>query len=132
MLPAVVRRPLAAHLDRVRAQHEVDLARGAGWVELPDALGRKYPNAGRQWGWQWVFPAPRTYGHRETGQRRRHHFHKSALQRLVRQAVIRVGIAKPAGCHTFFRHSFATTCWRAVRTSGRSRSCSVTATCARR
>ncbi len=107
VLPAVVRRPLAAHLDRVRAQHEADLARGAGWVELPDALGRKYPNAGREWGWQWVFPATRTYVHPETGQRRRHHFHESALQRLVRQAVIRAGIAKPAGCHTF-RHSFAT------------------------
>src|SRR5262245_8585706 len=107
VLPAVVRRPLAAHLERVRAQHEADLARGAGWVELPDALGRKYPNAGREWGWQWVFPATRTYAHPKTGQRRRHHFHESALQRLVRQAVIRAGIAKPAGCHTF-RHSFAT------------------------
>jgi integron integrase len=53
VLPAVVRRPLAVHLGRVRAQHEADLARGAGWVELPDALGRKYPNAAREWGWQW-------------------------------------------------------------------------------
>jgi integron integrase len=107
MLPAVVRRPLAIHLDRVRAQHEADLVRGAGWVEISDALGRKYPNAGREWGWQGVFPATRTYTHPETGQRLRHHFHESALQRLVRQTVIRAGIAKPAGCHTF-RHSFAT------------------------
>ncbi len=107
VLPAVVRRPLAAHLERVRAQHEADLARGAGWVELPDALGHKYPTAGREWGWQWVFPATRTYAHRETGQRRQHHFYESALQRLVRQAVIRAGIAKPPRCHTF-RHSFAT------------------------
>ena len=107
VLPVVVRRSLATHLAQVRAQHETDLARGAGWVELPDALGRKYPNAGREWGWQWVFPTTRTYSHRETGQRRRHHFHESALQRLVRRAVIRAGIAKPAGCHTF-RHSFAT------------------------
>jgi integron integrase len=107
VLPTVVRRPLATHLDRVRVQHEADLARGAGWVELPDALGRKYPNAGREWGWRWVFPATRTYLHRETGQRRRHHFHESALQRVVREAVICAGIAKPAGCHTF-RHSFAT------------------------
>jgi integron integrase len=107
MLPAAVRAPLAAHLERVRRQHEADRARGAGWVELPRALGRKYPNAGREWAWQWVFPATRGYQHRETGQRRRHHFHESALQRVVREAVIRSGIAKPAGCHTF-RHSFAT------------------------
>jgi integron integrase len=107
VLPGAVRRPLAAHVQRVRGQHEDDLARGAGWVELPHALDRKYPNAGREWGWQWVFPATRTYRHPETGQRRRHHFHKSALQRVVRVAVIQAGIAKPAGCHTF-RHSFAT------------------------
>jgi integron integrase len=107
VLPAAVRRPLAAHLQQVRGQHETDLARGAGWVELPHALDRKYPNAGKEWGWQWVFPATRTYRHPETGQCRRHHFHESALQRVVRAAVIRAGIAKPAGCHTF-RHSFAT------------------------
>ena len=107
VLPTAVRRALAIHLDQMRAQHEADLRRGAGWVELPGALGRKYPNAGREWGWQWVFPATRTYVHPETRQRCRHHFHESALQRLVRQAVLRAGIAKPAGCHTF-RHSFAT------------------------
>jgi hypothetical protein len=107
LLPAVVRRPLAAQLQDVRGQHEVDLARGAGWVELPHALDRKYPNAGKEWGWQWVFPATRTYRNPETGQRRRHHFHESALQRIVRGAVIRAGIVKPAGCHTF-RHSFTT------------------------
>lgn len=107
MLPDAVREQLAAHLVHVRRQHASDVARGAGWVELPDALGRKYPNAGRAWGWQWVFPATRTYVHGDTGQRRRHHFHESALQRLVRGAVQAAGITKPAGCHTF-RHSFAT------------------------
>ncbi len=107
VLPAVVRQPLAARLERVRMQHGHDLAHGAGWVELPEALGRKYRNAGREFAWHWVFPATRTYRHPETGQRRRHHFHESALQRVVREAVIRAGIAKPAGCHTF-RHSFAT------------------------
>ncbi len=107
VLPRVVERPLAAHLARVRRQHEDDLSRGGGWVELPDALARKYPNAGREWAWQWIFPATRTYVHAETGQRRRHHFHESALQRIVREAVARAGIAKPAGCHTL-RHSFAT------------------------
>jgi len=107
VLPAAVRRPLSSHLEHVRGQHEADLVRGAGCVELPHALDRKYPNAGKEWGWQWVFPATRTYLHAETGQHRRHHFHESALQRIVRVAVIRAGIAKPAGCHTF-RHSFAT------------------------
>jgi integron integrase len=131
VLPAVVRRSLAAHLERVRAQHEADLARGAGWVELPDALGRKYPNAGREWGWQWVFPARRTYAHRETGQRRRHHFHESALQRLVRQAVIRAGIASRQGATRSATRS-RRICWRAAPISGRSRNCSVTATCGRR
>jgi integrase len=76
-------------------------------VELPWALTRKYPNAGREWGWQWVFPATRTYRHTETGQRRRHHLHESVLQRAVKAAVRRNGIAKRATCHTF-RHSFAT------------------------
>jgi integron integrase len=107
MLPATIRHSLAAHLDAGRRLHASDVARGAGWVELPGALARKYPNAGREWPWQWVFPATRTYRHAETGQQRRHHFHESALQRIVRDAGRRAGIAKHAGCHTF-RHSFAT------------------------
>ena len=55
MLPAAVKAALAAHVARGREQHQADLRRGAGWVELPGALARKYPNAGREWGWQWVF-----------------------------------------------------------------------------
>ena len=107
MLPAAVKSRLARHLEVVRRQHQLDLERGAGWVELPDALTRKYPNAGREWPWQWVFPATRTYVDRVTGQRRRHHLHESVLQRAVKDAVRRAGITKPASCHTF-RHSFAT------------------------
>ena len=61
MLPAAVKADLTRHLEGVRRQHEGDLQAGAGWIELPDALGRKYPNADRQWGWQWVFPATRLY-----------------------------------------------------------------------
>jgi site-specific recombinase XerD len=76
-------------------------------VELPDALDRKYPNAGREWAWQWVFPATRTYRDATTKERRRHHLHETVLQRAVKLAVARSGIAKPASCHTF-RHSFAT------------------------
>ena len=107
MLPDAVKPALAHHLESVKRQHGADLAHGAGWVELPWALGRKYPNAGREWAWQWIFPATRLYFHRETGQRRRHHLHESVLQRAVKEAVRRSGIAKRASCHTF-RHSFAT------------------------
>ena len=107
MLPAAVKADLTAHIERVRRQQEGDLRHGAGWVELPGALMRKYPNASRDWGWQWVFPATRTYVDRITGQRRRHHLHESVLQRAVKDAVRAAGIAKPATCHTF-RHSFAT------------------------
>jgi len=107
MLPASVKSVLSAHIERVREQHQADVRHGAGWVELPGALTRKYPNAGRDWGWQWVFPATRFYVDRVTGQRRRHHLHESVLQRAVKEAVRAAGIAKPATCHTF-RHSFAT------------------------
>jgi integrase len=102
-----LRSALFAHLEAVQSQHDTDVAQGAGWVELPNALSRKYPNAGRECVWQWVFPATRTYRHPETGQGRCHHFHESALQRLVRAAVIRSGVPKHAACHTL-RHSFAT------------------------
>lgn len=63
--------------------------------------------AGREWGWQWIFPATRTYIDPTAGQRRRHHLHETVMQRAVKEAVRRAGIAKPASCHTF-RHSFAT------------------------
>lgn len=79
-LPAVVAADLARHLEAVKRQHEGDLQRGAGWVELPGALARKYPHAGREWAWQWVFPATRSYGDPQTGQRRRHHLHESVLR----------------------------------------------------
>jgi len=107
MLPAVTASELAAHLVRVGAQHQRDLAVGAGWVELPDALASKLPSAGREWPWQWVFPATRGYADRETGQRRRHHLHETVVQQAVRRAVLASGITKRATCHTF-RHSFAT------------------------
>ncbi|HEY7729240.1 MAG TPA: integron integrase [Candidatus Eisenbacteria bacterium] len=107
MLPAGLAAPLAAQIERVRRQHAEDLRAGAGSVELPGALDRKYPRAAWEVGWQWVFPATRFYRHAETGRRRRHHLHESVLQRAVRQAALRAGIAKPATCHTL-RHSFAT------------------------
>lgn len=107
MLPAAAKRHLAEHIDRVRGQHESDLRRGWGWVELPFALARKYPNAGREIAWQWVFPATRGYVDTRTGQRRRHHLHESVLQRAVKDAVRRASLTKPAPCHSS-RHSFAT------------------------
>jgi site-specific recombinase XerD len=105
MLPGAVKTDLARQLAFVRTQHETDVQRGAGCVELPWALARKYPSAGREWAWQWVFPATRIYVDRVTGQRRRHHLHETVLQRAVKDGVRRAGIAKPATCHTF-RHSF--------------------------
>jgi integron integrase len=107
LLPASLQEPLQRHLEAVASQHQVDVAAGGGWVELPFALARKYPNAGREWAWQWVFPATRTYVAGQSGERRRHHLHETVLQKAVKSAVHRAGITKPAGCHTF-RHSFAT------------------------
>ena len=107
MVPKSLVEHLKQQLVATRLVHQRDLAAGAGEVILPWALGRKYPNAGREWAWQWVFPATRSYAERETGVIRRHHLHESAVQRAVKAAVRRAGIAKPATCHTF-RHSFAT------------------------
>ena len=81
MLPVVLLAPLREHLEKVRALHRQDLAAGAGWVELPAALGRKYPNAGREWAWQWVFPGKGIVAGPETGERRRHHLHQTTIQR---------------------------------------------------
>ena len=107
LLPGAAVQPLREQLARARAVHDADLERGAGWVELPAALGRKYPKAGREWPWQWVFPATRIYRDGATGQQRRHHLHESVLQRAVKLAVHQAEIPKKATCHTL-RHSFAT------------------------
>ncbi len=107
MLPAAAVEPLRSHLERVRLQHQDDLAANLGSVELPNALARKYPNAPKEWGWQWVFPATGHYTDAVTGERRRHHLHESVLQKSFREARLAARIAKPAGCHAL-RHSFAT------------------------
>jgi len=107
MLPDRLKGPLLHHLAAVRKQHEADLAAGAGWVVLPGALRLKYPNAGREWKWQWVFPATRGYVDPRTGEGRRHHLHESVLQRAFKEAVRVARITKAASCHTL-RHSFAT------------------------
>jgi integron integrase len=107
MIPARLIEPLAARIADTRRLHESDLLAGAGSVQLPDALDRKYPNAAREIGWQWLFPATRSYVDARSGQRRRHHLHESVLQRAVKVAVDRAGLIKRASCHTL-RHSFAT------------------------
>jgi integron integrase len=107
MLPDSIRRPLAEHLRFVKRQHEEDLAKGLGRAPMPSALARKYPNADREWGWQWVFPATSHYVDKTTGVKHRHHLHESVVQKAVRAAVLRSGINKHAVVHSF-RHSFAT------------------------
>ena len=107
MLPAAVKEPLLRHLERVRKQYEVDVKNGFSGVFLPYALERKYPNAARQWGWQWMFPASKLYVDPQSRKVLRHHLHESVLQKAVKEAVRKAGIAKPASCHTL-RHSFAT------------------------
>jgi len=107
VLPTSVKAPFAAHLVSVRALHQRDLEHGFGRVYLPDALHQKYPNADREWGWQWVFPASQLSVDPRSGERRRHHVHESVLQKAVRAAARQAGIVKPVGCHTL-RHSFAT------------------------
>jgi len=107
MLAASLRGPLLDHLHQVREGHDADLRRELGRAPLPDALARKYPNAGLEWSWQWVFPASSHYLDRRTGWQHRHHLHETVIQRAIHEAVRRAGLSKPAASHTF-RHSFAT------------------------
>jgi integron integrase len=107
ILPVSLKEPLRLHLERVGRLYTQDVRGGGAMIELPSVLEKQSPRASSHWAWQWIFPAPRTYLHRETGQRRRHHIHESCIQRAVKIAVLKAGIVKPATCHSL-RHSFAT------------------------
>ncbi|WP_281661134.1 integron integrase [Microvirgula aerodenitrificans] len=107
LLPQRLIEPLQRHLAKVQALHRQDLEDGFGEVFLPFALSRKYPNAGREWGWQYVFPASRRGIDPLSGVERRHHLDEKVLQRAIRAAVQAAKLSKPASCHTL-RHSFAT------------------------
>jgi len=106
-LPEELKVPLERHLAIRRTLYERDSAKGAIGVYLPYALERKYPGASMEWGWQFVFPSSRVSPDLRSGAPRRHHIAESAVQRIVRRAVRKAGIDKPASCHTL-RHSFAT------------------------
>jgi len=107
MLPTSLEPLLRDHLTGVRALHLSDLAEGWGRVELPGSLADKYPSAGTDWTWQWVFPQDRRWTDHSTQRQGRHHMDESILQRAVHLAVLRSGTTKRVSCHTF-RHSFAT------------------------
>jgi integron integrase len=107
MLPDRVKEPLRTHLEKVKVTHDSDLKAGFGRVFLPFALKRKYPNADREWPWQFAFPASKVFKDPATGDVMRHHIHESVLQKALRSAMRSAGITKHGGCHTL-RHSSAT------------------------
>ncbi|MCK9363575.1 MAG: integron integrase [Syntrophales bacterium] len=107
ILPDAVKNKLIEHLEAVKKTHEQDLAKGFGEAHLPDALAQKYPNAGREWRWQYVFPAMSLSVDPRSGKVRRHHISPSSIQKIVTDAVRKAGIPKHATVHTL-RHSFAT------------------------
>jgi integron integrase len=107
MLPDGLVVPLKSHLAAVHSLFDEDRKRELPGVEVPDALSKKYPKAGETWAWFWVFPAPHLSDDPVTGIHRRHHIYEQNLQRAIKAAVKKAGVAKPATCHSL-RHSFAT------------------------
>lgn len=107
LLPESLREPLNEQLTKVKFIHTEDLRRGFGETRMPYALARKYPNAAKDWKWQYVFPSVKLSPTREDGVVRRHHTSDSTIQKAVRDSIKRAEITKHGNCHTF-RHSFAT------------------------
>lgn len=107
ILPSSIIPELKKHLNDVYKQHKTDLSKNKGETILPYALAKKYPNAGKEFGWQYVFPADKFIKEKETGLIFRYHIHESTIQRTVKEAISKAGVLKPGSPHTF-RHSFAT------------------------
>lgn len=107
VLPKKLKEALQNHLMKVKLLHKEDLAAGFGEVHLPYALERKYPNANKEWCWQYVFPSTRLSIDPRSGKNRRHHMSEKVLQQNVKVAIKKAEVAKNGSCHTF-RHSFAT------------------------
>jgi integrase len=107
VLPTSLAEPLQREIERARILHAEDLAAGFGETWLPHALARKYPNAAREFGWQFVFPAPKRSVDPRGGTERRHHFNDGVLSRALRRARTLAAIDKPLTAHTL-RHCFAT------------------------
>ena len=107
LFPRSLEEPLQLHLVEVRTLFDDDRRKDREGVELPNAIARKAPNAGREWGWQWLFPSHRLSTDPRSGIERRHHLHVSGPQRAIRAAAAKAGIQKRVTAHTL-RHSFAT------------------------
>ncbi len=107
VLPDSITARLDEHLLRIRNVHKSDIDAGICGVSLPYALARKYPKAGIEWGWQYVFPSSKRSKSPYTGEKERHHADQSGIHRAVKAAIRKADISKKASCHTFW-HSFAT------------------------
>lgn len=107
MLPESLETELSDHMNTIRDIHEVDRRNNVAGVQLPGALDKKYPNAGKEWPWFWLFPAQTLSVDPLTHIVRRHHIHPSSLQKAFKLAVEKAGITKHVSVHTL-RHSFAT------------------------
>lgn len=107
ILPVAIKKRLQLHLKKVHAIHQEDIEEGFGETVLPHALAAKFPNAAREWNWQFVFPATRRCEDPVTKIFARHHIDESSVQRIVKSAIREAGVTKAGSCHSF-RHSFAT------------------------
>lgn len=107
LLAQTAAKPLKAHLKTIKTIFDADRQAGVADVYLPNALSRKYPNAGKDWAWQWVFPSKNLSVDPKSQIIRRHHIHASSLQKNIKRAAARAQITKPVSVHSL-RHSFAT------------------------